>query len=139
MNRHTLVKIGIVLIFTLFLGLAIVVNGYGAEFHGNVQFGYIEEPSSFETQLNVRAHLLTWLELYTGIEVAMVRAHGVYFYPYRNRYHIGMALNLTDFLYIDLYHHCIHTVYSTYDLFIATHAPSLIALNKTMISVGLKW
>ncbi len=108
----------------------------GAEIHGNMQFGYIPELEGFEAEINVQFLPWYWLELYAGINVLMeYSGQRTSFYPFNDRYSVGVKANITDFLYVDIYHHCAHPVYSEYNVFYDRFAGG----NKTSMSIGIEW
>ena len=108
----------------------------GAEIHGNMQFGYIVEIEGFEAEINVQYLPWHWLTFYAGINVLMEYSGDGSFYPFNDRYSVGAKINITENLYIDVYHHCSHPVSSTahkiyYDRFTGG--------NKTRFAVGIEW
>ena len=101
-----------------------------AEVHGNVQFGYIEEIDAFEAEINIQYTPIHFFTLYGGISVLME-----FHYPYRDTYIIGTKINITEHLYVDLYHHCVHPVYSYAEQFYDKFAGG----NKTRMAFGIQW
>ncbi len=124
-------KKGLYLIIFLFIPISL----FAREMHGNVQFGYVPEIESFETEINLQFLPWYWLQVYGGISVLMEHNKGMSFYPYQDTYIFGTKINITKLLYIDIYHHCVHPVYSYSGQFYDKFAGG----NKTRLNIGIEW
>ncbi len=126
-------KIMLVLVF-----MFVVTMGAAAEFHGNIEMGYVPEVESFEAELNVHYLPWGWLDLSAGVVVLMKKdGEGLFFNPYRDTYSVGATINFTENIYGALSHLCAHPVVS--NSWTLDYWDSSFAGNKTKISIGLKW
>lgn len=116
---------------------AFVLNGAeAAEIHGNAQVGYVPEVESFEAEIHLQYLPWSWLSFYGGMSILMEYHERSKFSPYRNVYIVGTKVNLTENLYVDLYHHCAHLVIYDYE---KQFYDEFGDGNKTKISVGIGW
>ena len=91
-----------ILLFLLLFFVMGFVIAESAEIHGNMQIGYIPEIKGFETEINVQYLPWSFLTLYAGINVLMEASDHGTFYPYNDMYNVGVKINMTDHLYLDL-------------------------------------
>lgn len=125
----------VLIVIAVFSLVMLIALRAPAEVHGNVQLGYITELDTFEAEINIQYSPWYFFTLYGGVNVLMEYYDGMSYSPYSDRYTIGTKINLTEHLYFDLYHHCVHPVYSYAEQFYDKFAGG----NKTKISMGVEW
>ena len=127
-------------LFILIIFVILIFVGIKAEcsdkLHGNVQFGFVPDVLSFEAEINLQYTPRSWIEFYAGISVLMKYGNLISYAPYRDTYIIGAKFNITNMIYFDLYHHCVHGVWSISDEFFWDNYSGG---SKTRLAVGLEW
>ncbi len=132
-EKICLVVLIFLVVFTF--GMITAFKAEGAEIHGNVQFGYVEEVELFEAEINVQFVPWHWMTLYGGISVLVEHSEKLSFSPYRDTYIVGAKINITENLYVDLYRHYIRPAYSYVGQFYDKFAGGI----KTRFVVGIEW
>ncbi len=132
----------IILIFFLLFVLFELVSpwrSHAGEVHGEFEVGYIPELEGWMTSIELDYFPWKPLRIRGGVEVLMdagdLGYSGLTFQPYRNMYFIGIKLNVTKILFLELDHSCTHPVYSNHYQFYDKFEGG----NRTTYSVGIQW
>jgi len=125
-----------VIIFCILIALfSIAMLARGDEVHGNFEIGWVKNIESIEVELHLEYYPLSFWCIYGGFET-LVEYYTLFQYcPYRITYVAGTKLNLTKNLYLDVYHHCIHPVYSYQSQF----NKYFMTGSKTEFAIGIEW
>lgn len=125
----------IIIICILITLFCIAMLARGDEVHGNLEIGWVKDIESIEVELHFEYYPLSFWCIYGGFET-LVEYYTLFQYcPYRIIYETGSKLNLTEHIYIDVFHSCTHPVYSYQSQF----DDHFMEGSKTEFAIGIEW
>jgi hypothetical protein len=137
-DRLFVIILSILLLIVLF-ELVLPWKSHAGEIHGEFEVGYVPEIEGWMTSIELNYFPWTFLRIRGGVEVLMdaggLGYSGISFQPYRDTYSIGVALNLTKNVFVEMDHSCTHPVYSNYKQFYDKFEGG----NRTTYTIGIQW